>query len=102
MTNRTTRGDEGSQILGVEELTGMERWRPGHIRHFLPDSIVRTRSGTNGVGTGLTSSGNPVKRRWSLPVRLKVTLDVLISCWTYGIVRACIRDVSCIYLYLAA
>ena len=55
--------------------------------------LVETRSSTNGVGTGFTTSGNPVNWRWSFPVRRKVTLDVLISCWTYGIVRACMQDV---------
>ena len=105
-TTWTSRGDEESRILEVEELT---EWRYGGLGHWAFPSfyflLVGTRSSTNGIGTGFTTSGNPVDWRWSFPVRRKVTLDVLIGCWTYGIVWACMRDgflCSCFYLYLAA
>ena len=80
----------------------MEQWRRGQTGHFLLYSVVRTRSSTNGVGTGFTTSGNPGNLRWSFPVCEKVTLDVLISCWTYGMVRAYMRDVLLSSLYLPA
>jgi hypothetical protein len=79
----------------------MEKWRPGQTGHFLLHFIVRTRSSTNGIRTGFTTSENPVKWWWSFTVRKKVTLDVLISCWTYGILRACMQDVSCFYFVVS-
>lgn len=46
------------------------------------------RSSTNGIGMGLTTTKYPVILTWSFHQIRKVTLDIVISCWTCGIVRA--------------
>ena len=75
-TLRTRCGDEGSRILDVEEL--ME-WRYGDLGDlgisFFLCHFVGICYSTNGVGTGFTTSGNPVTWRWSFPVHQNVSLD---------------------------
>jgi len=57
-------------------------------------SLLRTGPVQMASARVFTTSGNTVNWRWSFPGRRKVILDVRISRWTYGIVRACMQVVS--------
>jgi len=60
----------------------MEIWRLRSFGHFLLSiPFVGTRSSTNGISTGFTSSGMQSNWRWSYPVHRKVTLDGNAQSW---------------------
>jgi hypothetical protein len=84
--------------MEVEELT---EWRYGGLGHlgifFFLILLVGTWSSINGIGTGYTTSGNRVNSTWRLPVRPKVTLDIQISCLTYGSYESVCGMIHCFH-----
>ena len=73
----------------------MEIWRLRSFGHFLHSiSFVGTRSSTNGVGTGFTTSGIQSIRGGVSPCTRRSPWMVLLSRGTYEIIRACMQVVS--------